>query len=220
MLPPPPPPPPPPPEPETEKRLFPVDPNPVVPIDPELELRLPDVAVELLWLVVDRSLYRLVLPRIAPRLDAPVPMAAFAAELVETVCEGSVVPPEEVEEDVPLVLLEDIDELDEDEDEPEPLDPPEPDIVDPPPPPPRRLEPPVPRPVRLPRSCGAIRAAKRSALIVPDKRTERETLPVLIVTVGVVFVVPPPPPCRKVSLARKYPVPATSARDVRTPHSA
>jgi hypothetical protein len=147
-------------------------------------------------------------------------MAAFAAELVETVCEGSVVPPEDVEEEIPLVPLEDIDELEEDDDEPEPPDTPEPDIVDPPPPPLRRLEPPVPRPVRLPLSCGAISAANRSAPMVPDKRTERETLPVLIVTVGVAVVVPPPPPCRKVSLARKYPVPATIARDARTPHSA
>jgi hypothetical protein len=139
-------------------------------------------------LVDARSLKRLVLPRWAPRLVAPVPVEL--AVLVVTGALGSEVPPAvEEEEEAPLDKVEvPEEEADEELEEPElePLLLPPPPPLPPPPlfPPPPPI-PPRPRPLRLPRSCGAMRAAKRSALTDPESRIVRSTSPTVTVAVAI-----------------------------------
>ena len=92
------------------------------------------------------------LPRIAPRLEAPVPIEALAAVLVDAVVPSFAEedePFDEDEDEEPLDALADAAVVEDDEPEDPLPDPPEPETTAPPPPP-LRVDPPVPRPVRLP----------------------------------------------------------------------
>ncbi len=145
-----------------------------------------------------RSPNRLVLPRSAPRLVAPVPIEAFnaalAAELVPVLPEpldASVAEfePDDNEPDADAAVEEPDDpdplELEEDEDE---------ETVAEPPPDEPLLRPEEPRPLRLPRIRGTMRAANRSAVIVPLSRTVRRRSPVSTTAVGRLEASPAPPP--------------------------
>jgi hypothetical protein len=147
-------------------RLPAVDPRPaseLAVLEVELEVELVEPGVLLALFTVALSLNRLVVPRWAPRLELVVPEDVVVDDVDEEV---DVLPAEPV----PLVVLEvDVELVDDDE-----VSVPEdvlalPLMLPPPPPPPPM--PPRPRPVRLPRICGAIKAAKCSAETTPVSRT-------------------------------------------------
>lgn len=110
-----------------------VDPDALEPVREEL-------------LAVELSLKRLVVPRWAPRLVAPV--VVDAAVLVETMAPELSEAPEVPELDKLVTELED----DEEEDEPDEDDEPDEPLEDPPPPPPPPLRREYCRPLRLPRN--------------------------------------------------------------------
>lgn len=145
-----------------------------------------------------RSPNRFVLPRIAPRLTAPVPIVAFNAALAAVFVpllpalldesELELEPDESEPED--SAAVEELDDpelvdLEEDEDEETVAEPP----PDEPPPPPDE-----PRPLRLPRICGTMSAANRSAVMVPLSRTVRRRSPVSTTALGRLDISPVPPP--------------------------
>ena len=129
----------------------------------------------------DESLNRLVVPRIAPRLDVEeaVPESA-ALELVEVVLLVSLLLESELEEvdddeevDEEVVVLEpEEDALELEVEAVLPLDVPPPAIA-----PPVAAALLLRPPPRLPRNCGTISAANRSAPTVPAIRTERSSPP-------------------------------------------
>jgi hypothetical protein len=171
-------------------------------VDPRLESDdelLLDAAflVELLdaELVAARSEKRLPDPLAAPRLEAADRPADADPES------------EPSDWDPLLALFEDVmvmvDALGELEPDDEPLDDDDEPDEEPPPPPNTlaaadmapRDEPRLPLKLpRLPRNCGAITAAKRSAVITPDTRKVRCTSPAAIIAVRTVVPVGPPPP--------------------------
>lgn len=180
--------------PEVEPRLE----APVPLPEPELELDL-DV------LEAERSLKRLVVPRMAPRLEV-APDCVDRAVLVEV----------EVEE-APDEEPEDAEELDEDEELDPPADEPLEDDEDPPPAEEGtevlgELLPPPPPPPRLPRSCGAIKAANRSADTVPEIRTVRSRSPAVTATVLTASAAGRPVPSRTARNLGQSEYPAAAAR--------
>jgi hypothetical protein len=163
----------PPPEPPREgvRRLAPVEPRLV-------EVRLDDdeargAAVLALVLEPAMSLNRLVVPRVAPMLEAPLELL----ELLEVLdpLNAEAVPDDDDELEVPVLELESPPEL------PELAEPPEP----PPEPPPEKDR---PRSLRLPRICGAITVENFCAWTVPVMRIVRRRSPIAILAVRIMVV--------------------------------
>ena len=118
------------------------------------------------------SLKRLVVPRWAPRLpEVLVELLPALLELLLSLADADEDPPELEDAEVSGVLEEEL---------------PPPPPMPPPPMPPR------PRPLRLPRICGASRAAKRSAETTPVTRTVDWSSPVATALVWTTIEPGPP----------------------------
>jgi len=184
-------------------RLPPAEPSPLAPmaVDAGFDEAWVGVRLVLADFEAERSPKRLVEPRIAPRLAAPPPMLPVAAFVeVEPVvprlapvedppCVDE--PPKELRDaELAAAVVVELDEEPEDDEDPDPDEPPR----DPPPddPPPPRWPGFIPPPLRLPRNCGAISAANRSALMVPLRRTVRCKSPITIEVVVSPVTEPPP----------------------------
>ncbi len=183
---------------ETENKLPLVDPNPPETEDALAEAPEEDPEGEVLdepERTADRSLKRLVEPRMAPRLAAPEPILALRAALAEPPPPAPSAEEDGDEESPPaneLKLAEEAAAVLVVPVEPEEPIPDETTLV--PPPPDRRLDPSRPRPLRLPCNWGTRRAAKRSAWTVPLSRIVRVRSPVSTTAVATGAAVPPPDP--------------------------
>lgn len=162
---------PPPPPREGVRRLAPVEPR-LVEVRPEDE-EVRGAVVPALVLAPAMSLNRLVVPRVAPMLEAP----PVLPELLDPLNAEAVLDDDD-ELEVPVLELEPPPELPE---------PPEPDEPPPEPPPKDR-----PRSLRLPRICGAITVENFCAWTVPVMRIVRCKSPIAIpaVRMTVVAVLP------------------------------